>query len=281
MAGESGTRGRRELAALLLCGAAGAGLVLLGTRQQVASVVVTAPHPLPVTMTPVSAQDLLPAASALAVAALASLAAVLATRGLLRRITGLVTAALGIGVAITAAASLKAAEVLTAAGHANLSPANGAGGGVEPGSTTAGTDGGSTAGVLAGFPSHVEFAGPAWRVLMLAGTALIIVIGCAIIVRAGRLPAMSSRYERTARSAVPLATEPLTTGPPTTGSLAAGSPAAGSLAAGSLTTGPPASGPPSARPAVAGMATSVAASMWDSLNAGTDPTATPGDGGVG
>lgn len=235
-AGRDLRSGRRELAALLLCGAAGAGLVLLGTRQQVAAVVVTA-HPLPVTITPVSGQALLPAAGALAIAALASLAAMLATRGLLRRITGLITAALGVGVAITAAASLKVGDVLAAAGHANLSPANGAGGGIAPGSTTAGTNGGSAAGSLAGFPAHVEFAGSAWRVLMLAGAALIIIVGCAIIARAGRLPAMSGRYERTV----------------------------------TLTTGVR-----SARP-VSRPAASVATSMWDSLNAGADPTATPGD----
>jgi uncharacterized membrane protein (TIGR02234 family) len=252
MAGESESgsyprSGRRELPVVLLCGAAGAGLVLLGTRQHIARVVVTAPHPLPVTITPVSAQDLLPAASALAIAALASMAAVLATRGLLRRITGLVTAALGVGVAFTAAASLKAADVLTAAGHANLSPANGAGGGIAPGSTTAGTDGGTAAGSLAGFPAHVEFAGSAWRALILAGAALIIIAGCAIIARAGRLPAMSSRYERTARPSVPLTTGPLTTGPTTTG-------------------------PRSAR-----LAASVGGIMWDSLSAGADPTVTTGD----
>ena len=251
MASESRASGeaRRELVALLLGGAVGAGLVLLGTRQQVARVVVTAPHPLPVTVTPVTAQDLLPAAAALAVAALASLAAVLATRGLLRRITGVITAALGVGVAITAAASLKAADVLAAAGHANLLPANGAGGGIAPGSTTAGADGGAGSGALPGFPAHVEFAGSAWRALMLAGAALIIIVGCAVIARAGRLPAMSSRYERTARPANPLSTS--------------ARPAR-----------------PVSQPAVRGTAASVAASMWDSLNAGADPTAPPGDGGA-
>lgn len=199
--------------------------MLLGMRQHVARVVVAAPHPLPVTITPVSAQDLLPAASALAIAALASMAAVLAARGVLRRITGLITAALGVGVAITASASLRAGEVLTAAGHAKLSPANGAGGGIAPGSTTTGTNGGNTSGSLAGFPAHVEFAGSAWRVLVLVGAALIMIVGCAIVARAGRLPAMSSRFERTQRLAV----------------------------------------------------SSVGASMWDSLNVGADPTATPGE----
>jgi len=208
-AGAAVRSGRRELSVLLLCGAVGAGLVLLGTRQQVAKVVVTAPHPLPATVTPVSAQDLLPAAAALAIGALASLAAVLATRGVLRRVTGLITAALAVGVAISAAGSLKAADVLTAARHANISPANGAGGGVAPGSTTAGTNGGAGSGSLAGFPAHVEFAGSAWRVLILAGAALIIVVGCVIIARARRLPAMSARYERTARPAVPPLASPV------------------------------------------------------------------------
>ena len=233
--------GRRELVALLLCGAAGAGLVLLGTRQQVAKVIVAAPHPLPVTITPVDGQALLPAVAALAVAALASLAAVLATRGLARRITGLVTALLGIGVIISAAARLRAADVLTAAGHANISPANGAGGGIAPGSTTTGTSGG-TAGSLAGFPAHVEFSGSEWRMLMLAGAVLIVIAGCAVIARATRLPAMSSRYERAAKPAGPQATAP---GPARV----------------------------AARPAA-----SVAASMWDSLNAGADPTAADDDG---
>lgn len=242
-AGSDPRPGRRELVVLLLCGAAGAGLVLLGTRRQVASVVVTAPHPLPVTITPVSGQALLPAAAALALAALASLAAVLATRGLLRRITGLITTALGVGVAITAAASLRVSDVLAAAGHANLSPAGGAGGGIAPGSTTAGTDGSGAGGSLAGLPAHVELAGSSWRVLMLAGAVLIIIVGCAIIARAGRLPAMSSRYERTAKPAV------------------------------STTKGPRPARPVS-RPAA-----SVAASMWDSLNSGADPTTTPGDAG--
>ncbi len=89
----------RELAGLLLGGAAGAGVVLLASRQGLARVIVRPPRPLPATVTVLSAQDLRPAIAALAVAALASLAAVLATRGLLRRLTGLVAIALGAGIA--------------------------------------------------------------------------------------------------------------------------------------------------------------------------------------
>lgn len=245
--------GRRELAGLLLAGAVGAGLVLLGTRQPVAKVIVTAPRPLPVTITAVNGQVLLPAIAALAVAALASLAAVLATRGLARRITGLVTAALGAGVIIVAAAKLRAADVLTAAGHANISPANGAGGGIAPGSTTAGANGGA-GGSLAGFPAHVAFAGSTWRVLILAGAALIIIAGFAIIARATKLPAMSSRYERAARPPVPQPPVPQPPGPQ-----------------------PPGPQPPGPRKTATRAAASVAAGMWDSLTAGTDPTVASGD----
>ena len=69
---------------MLLLGAAGAGLVLLVMRQGWARVETAAPRPLPASIVTVSGQALLPAASALALAALAGLAAVLATRRMLR-----------------------------------------------------------------------------------------------------------------------------------------------------------------------------------------------------
>src|SRR5262249_12780185 len=89
MTGTAAASPRRELAVLLACGAVGAGGILLASRQELAKVIVRAPRPLPDTVTSVSAQDLRPAIAALAVAGLASLAAVLATRGVLRRMTGL------------------------------------------------------------------------------------------------------------------------------------------------------------------------------------------------
>jgi len=100
---------RRNLAAILAGGAAGAGVVLLATRQELARVVVHAPRPLPDTVTAVTAQGVRPAIAALALAALASLAAVIATRGLLRRLTGLITIALGAGVAVSALGKVTAA----------------------------------------------------------------------------------------------------------------------------------------------------------------------------
>lgn len=196
-----GSSARRELTAVLLGGVLGAVLVLLSTRQELARVIVTPPRPLPVTILPMSWQDLLPAVAALAVAALASMAAVLATRGVLRRATGLIALALGLGIAIMAAGRVSAAGVLTAARHASVSSASGVTGGTAPGSTTAGTDTGSASGALTGFPAHVVFSGSAWRAFMLIGAALIVLAGLAIMVRATRLPVMSARYERGAARA--------------------------------------------------------------------------------
>src|SRR6185437_11869208 len=257
--GVSPARRRRRFAVLLLAGVAGAGAVLLATRQVAAHVVVTAPRPLPTTVTPVRWQDLLPVVAALAVAALASMAAVLATRGWLRRITGLIAAALGVSIATLAAGRVTDAAVLAAAGHANLSPANGAGGGIAPGSTTAGGTGGTEAGSLGGFPAHVELAGSGWRVLIIAGAVLIVAVGIVMVIAATRLPAMSGKYERTA--AVPTALAGASGSAEVGGPVGARAPArAGVGASGS---GRRRSGPPN----VAG--------MWESLTEGADPTVGP------
>jgi len=194
-------RARRELAAVLLVGAAGAGSVLLATRQRLAEVIVKAPRPLPATVTQVSVQDVRPAIAALAVAALASLAAVLATRGVLRRLTGLVTCSLGAGIALLAAGRVTSGAVAAAAGRAAASPATGAGAGTAAGSATAGSGPGSPAGSLAGLGSRVLLGGPAWQVLMIAGAALIAAARIVIVVSAARLPAMSGRYDQPAASA--------------------------------------------------------------------------------
>src|SRR5207248_1387100 len=74
-----------------------------------------APRPLPSGSIPVSGQDLLPAAGALALAALACLAAIIATRGLARRLAGLVMAGLGAWIALLASEPVRAASVIAAA----------------------------------------------------------------------------------------------------------------------------------------------------------------------
>ena len=57
----AGSQPRRELALLLLLGAAGAGLAVLATRQGWARVETAAPRPLPASVTTVTGQALVPA----------------------------------------------------------------------------------------------------------------------------------------------------------------------------------------------------------------------------
>jgi uncharacterized membrane protein (TIGR02234 family) len=190
---------RQELILVLLLGAAGAGLVLLVMRQGWAQVERTAPRPLPASVTAVSGQALVPAASALAVAALAGLAAVLATRRALRRVAGILLAGFGAGIAVAVSAGISAADVLAAASGGPGSPA-GSGPGSAAGSTTAGAAG--AAGTpLSGFPGHVVFAGFPWRGAALAGALAVMAAGALVTWRAGRLPVMSSRFDRPARRA--------------------------------------------------------------------------------
>jgi uncharacterized membrane protein (TIGR02234 family) len=193
---------RRELAVLLLTGAVGAGAVLLAARQELARVIVHAPSPLPDTVTAVSAQGVRPAISALAIAALASLAAVLATRGALRRVTGVITMALGTWIVLFAVGQVSRAAVLAAAARGGASPATGAGAGTAAGSVTAGPGGGAV-GSIGGFPARVLLEGGAWRALIVAGAILVIAAGFTAAIRARSLPAMSARYERRPKESRP------------------------------------------------------------------------------
>ena len=93
---------RREFGLVLLLGAAGAGLVVLAVRQTWAQAIFVPPRPLPAQDISVTGQQLVPLASALALAALACLAAVIATRSAARRVAGVLLAALGAGAAAAA-----------------------------------------------------------------------------------------------------------------------------------------------------------------------------------
>src|ERR1700746_3120937 len=88
---------RREYGLALLAGAVGAGLILLAVRQRWAQAVFTPPKPLSPQVIDVSGADLVPLAGALALAALACLAAVIATRGVLRQAAGVLLALFGAG----------------------------------------------------------------------------------------------------------------------------------------------------------------------------------------
>jgi uncharacterized membrane protein (TIGR02234 family) len=226
---------RRELALVLLLGAAGAGLVFLATRQGWAHVHSAAPKPLPSSVVTETGQDLVPAAGALAVAALASLAAVLATRRVLRRIAGVVLAGFGAGIAAAVGTGITTANVMAAASAGGTgSGGGGAGGSVGAGSVTAGSTSGSSSALVAGFPGRVVFASFPWHVVAVAGALTLIAAGVLVVWRAERLPVMSSRFDAPAPAGAMVTAE-------------------------------------AARPERSGRD---AATIWESLSRGDDPTAT-------
>ncbi len=195
-ASRAAARPRREFVLMLLLGAAGAALALLAVRQGWARAVYTEPRPLPSQSITVTGQDMVPAAGALALAGLACLAAIIATRGLLRRVAGAILALCGVGAVIAASGSLSAARVIAAASSKVSTSSSVASGG--SGSTTGGASSGSPAGaVVTGDSSvHTMLLGVPWRIALFAGAAAIIVAGLLTVWRGTRWPVMSGRYER-------------------------------------------------------------------------------------
>jgi uncharacterized membrane protein (TIGR02234 family) len=180
---------RREFVLVLLAGAAGAGLVVLASRQAWAHAVFTPPRPLPAQDIPVTGQALVPLASALALAALACLAAVIATRSVVRRAVGVLLAVLGAGTAVAVLASLHTSAVLAAARASSLSGPLG-------GSTTSGTpSGGSVHEIVISGPGRAIMAGAPWRAAAVAGAVAIVLAGLATAWRGSRWPVMSARFQ--------------------------------------------------------------------------------------
>jgi uncharacterized membrane protein (TIGR02234 family) len=226
----SGQAARREYGLALLVGAAGAGLVLLAVRQRWAQAVFTPPKPLTPQVVDVSGGDLVPLAGALAIAALAGLAAVIATRGMLRRAAGVLLALFGAGAGAAVMASVTAATVVSVAASKVASPESAALSGTA-GSTTSG----STAGggfVVSGSTGQAIMTGTPWHVAVLIGALLVFVAGLATALRGQDWPVMSARYDA----------------PGTRGA-----------------SGGEAGAPAGPRPRDA-------ATMWESLNDGEDPT---------
>jgi uncharacterized membrane protein (TIGR02234 family) len=182
---------RREFSLVLLLGAVGAGLVLFATRQAWAQAIFVAPRPLPAQDFSVTGQELVPLASALALAALACLAAVIATRSVARRAVGALLAVLGAGAGAAAATGVRASAVLAAA-RANASN------GTVGGSTTSGSSPGDAAHpiVIAGSAGHAVMAGAPWRAVAVVGAVAIILAGLATVGRGSRWPVMSARFDR-------------------------------------------------------------------------------------
>ncbi len=186
---------RREFTLVLLAGAAGAGLVVLAVRQAWAHAVFTPPRPLPAQDIAVTGQQLVPLASALALAALACLAAVIATRSVIRRAVGVLLAVLGAGAAAAVMAGLRTSAVLAAA----VAKGAGALGGSLGGSTTSGgSSGGAVHEIVIAGPGRAILAGAPWRAAALAGAAAIVLAGLATAWRGPRWPVMSARFERAA-----------------------------------------------------------------------------------
>jgi uncharacterized membrane protein (TIGR02234 family) len=192
---------RREYSIALLAGAVGAGLILLTVRQQWARAVFTQPRPLPAQVVSVSGADLVPLAAALAVAALACLAAVIATRGTWRRTAGVLLALLGAGAGAAVTTAVTAASVVSVAASHVGSPGSAAVSGAA-GSTTSGATGGSAV-VVAGSTGHAIMTGTPWRVAVIAGALLVFAAGLATVTRGADWPVMSARYELSRRARRP------------------------------------------------------------------------------
>jgi uncharacterized membrane protein (TIGR02234 family) len=185
------TEARREYVLTLLLGAVGGGLILLALRQVWAHAVYTPPHPFPAQDVAVSGQKLAPLASGLAIAALACLVAVVATRGLPRRAMGLLLAIIGTGAAVAAASAVTSGAVLAAAASGDPSA------GVFSGSTTSGATSAAYSSTLnlSGIVGHAVITGLPWRAAAVAGGLGIVVAGLATVWRGAGWPVMSARYE--------------------------------------------------------------------------------------
>jgi len=227
---------RHELAATLLLGALGAGLVFLASRAAWAHVRTIPPRPLPASNVAVTGAQLVPYAGALVLAGLATLGAVLATRGALRRAAGVLLAAIGAVLASTAFTVSTASAISAAA--AGLGPAAASAGSVMDGSNPA------VAAVpnVAGTTPQVAFSAGGWQTMVVAGALAMMCAGALVVWRARRLAVMSSRYDAPAGST------------PRPTAAAGGS---GDDARGDRESAPD------------------AASIWEALSRGHDPTAWP------
>jgi uncharacterized membrane protein (TIGR02234 family) len=180
---------RRQLVLTLLLGAAGAGAVFLATRQGWAQVRTIPPKPLPASRVTVTGTALVPYADALALAGLATLAAVLASTGVARRLTGVLLVALGASLAAAAFTVSSAAAV--SAANSTGGPAAATAGSVMTGSGAAG----SAVPNVAGATPRVMFSDVGWQALVVLGGLAMIGAGVLVAWRATSMAVMSSRYD--------------------------------------------------------------------------------------
>lgn len=233
------TSPKRQYGYALLAGAVGAGLILLALRAQWAQAVFTPQKPLTAEVVDVSGTDLVPLAEALALAALAGLIAVIATRGVARRAVGVLLALFGAGAGAAVLTAVTAKTVVSVAAGKVASPESAALSGTAAGSTTSGSSGNGAV-VVSGSAGHAIINGTPWQAAVIVGALLIFTAGLGTALRGQDWPVMSARYD------APGARD-----------------AAGADGA--------------AEPGAAGERSTArksdAASMWESLNGGEDPTA--------
>jgi uncharacterized membrane protein (TIGR02234 family) len=170
----------RELTAALLAiviGAAGALLLAGGTWQTITA---TRPRPAADLVIHVTGRTLEPAVTALAIVALAGIVAVLATRGLAKRLVGVLIAVAGAGIVWRAALALPAVS----ATHARALLKDQL------------TGASLTPGIAPGVVAHR--VGP---LLVLIGGLLILAGGVLVAGRAQRLSGLSGRYEAPTQAA--------------------------------------------------------------------------------
>jgi uncharacterized membrane protein (TIGR02234 family) len=246
-------RNGREYGLALLGGAVGGGVILLAARQQWAQAVFTPPKPLSPQVIDVSGSDLVPLAGALGITALACLAAVIATRGVPRRVAGALLAAFGAGAGVAASVGVTTATVLSVAAGKVGSPGAAAVSGAAGSTTSGSADGGSGVVSVVGSAKHAVMTGTPWRVAVLAGALLIVAAGIATAWRGTRWPVMSARYDLPERPKA--------------------APAGGRAAVAGDGAGP--ADDDAVLTEHEALPARDSASMWESLTAGVDPTDVP------
>jgi uncharacterized membrane protein (TIGR02234 family) len=243
---------RQELWLALLLGAVGAGLIFLATRQGWAQIRTIPPKPLPASTVTVSGAALVPYADALVVAGLATLAAVLASKRLLRRLTGVLLGVIGLALGASVFTLTRAGAI--SAASSNVSPETAAAGSVTAGSGSVSPQVPNVAGTA----PHVVFTAAGWQVIVVIGAIAMVAAGLLVALRSGRMAVMSSRYDSPAGAA----------GRQTYSEAAVKGRSAG--------TGPAAgTRGPAGAPAPAGTPEwepADSATIWESLSRGEDPT---------
>jgi uncharacterized membrane protein (TIGR02234 family) len=254
---------RREVAAVVVAMAVGGGIGVLATARTWSTIVVTRLPPLGPVSHGVSGRTLQPGVTGLAVVALAGVLAVLATRGVTRRLIGAVLALAGAGMVWWSVAGLSA--VSAARGRQLVADAR------------------TVAGLGTASATNVSVH-PGWVVLAALGGLLVIAGGLTTAARGGRWRAMSARYES------PLGATATASDPRPEAAGGAARPregAAGVVAhadadvAGADVAGPDVAGADVAGADVAGDRAEVARAradlaLWHQLDRGEDPTISAG-----